>query len=204
MVSILTRRVLSCSFFNPYWCYGHYGQVVHGKAEIINSKRFNFNIMEKQFYQFEAKNLQGKSVKMEEYQGKMVLVVNTASKCGLTPQYEGLEKLYEKYKDNGLVILGFPCNQFANQEPGDAKSISEGCLINYGVTFPMFSKVEVNGQNAHSLFKYLKNELKGIFGNKVKWNFTKFLVDKEGNPIKRFAPTTKPEKIGEYIEKLLN
>nr|WP_319400654.1 glutathione peroxidase [uncultured Carboxylicivirga sp.] len=157
-----------------------------------------------QFYQFEAKSLQGKPVSMEQFKGKTVLVVNTASKCGLTPQFEGLESMYKKYKDKGLIILGFPCNQFANQEPGDEKSISEGCMINYGVTFPMFSKIDVNGDNAHPIYKYLKSELKGTFGNKIKWNFTKFLVDKNGNPIKRFAPTTKPEKIEKYIENILS
>lgn len=157
-----------------------------------------------QFYQFEAKSLQGKPVSMEEYKGKTVLVVNTASKCGLTPQFEGLESMYKKYKDKGLVILGFPCNQFANQEPGDEKSISEGCMINYGVTFPMFSKIDVNGDDAHPLYKYLKSELKGTFGNKIKWNFTKFLVDKNGKPLKRFAPTTKPEKIEKYLDDILN
>nr|WP_321454095.1 glutathione peroxidase [uncultured Carboxylicivirga sp.] len=157
-----------------------------------------------QFYQFEAKSLQGKPVSMEQFKGKTVLVVNTASKCGLTPQFEGLESMYKKYKDKGLIILGFPCNQFANQEPGDEKSISEGCMINYGVTFPMFSKIDVNGDNAHPIYKYLKSELKGTFGNKIKWNFTKFLVDKNGNPVKRFAPTTKPEKIEKYIENILS
>ena len=157
-----------------------------------------------QFYQFEAKSLQGKPVSMEEFKGKTVLVVNTASKCGLTPQFEGLESLYKKYQHKGLVILGFPCNQFANQEPGDEKSISEGCMINYGVTFPMFSKIDVNGDDAHPIYKYLKSELKGTFGNKIKWNFTKFLVDKDGNPVKRFAPTTKPEKIEKYLENILN
>jgi len=157
-----------------------------------------------QFYQFEAKSLQGNPVSMEEFKGKTVLVVNTASKCGLTPQFEGLESLYKKYQDKGLVILGFPCNQFANQEPGDEKSISEGCMVNYGVTFPMFSKIDVNGDDAHPLYKYLKSELKGTFGNKIKWNFTKFLVDKNGNPIKRFAPTTKPEKVEKYLENILN
>ncbi|MBS2098789.1 glutathione peroxidase [Carboxylicivirga linearis] len=157
-----------------------------------------------QFYQFEAKSLQGKPVSMEEFKGKTVLVVNTASKCGLTPQFEGLESMYKKYQDRGLVILGFPCNQFANQEPGDEKSISEGCMINYGVTFPMFSKIDVNGDDAHPLYKYLKSELKGTLGNKIKWNFTKFLVDKDGNPVKRFAPTTKPEKIEKYLENILN
>ncbi len=155
-------------------------------------------------YQFSATSLQGKEIKMEDYKGKTILIVNTASKCGLTPQYKGLEELYKKYKDKDFVILGFPCNQFANQEPGDEKSISEGCLINYGVTFPMFSKIDVNGDSAHPLYKYLKNELKGTFGNKIKWNFTKFLIDKNGIPVKRFSPVTKPEKIEKYIEKHLN
>ncbi|MBY0425678.1 MAG: glutathione peroxidase, partial [Cytophagales bacterium] len=117
--------------------------------------------MESPFYTFSATNLQGKEVNMDAYKGKTVLVVNTASKCGLTPQYEGLEKLYQKYHSQGLEILGFPCNQFGNQEPGDEKSISEGCLINYGVTFPMFSKVDVNGRQAHPIFKYLKSMLPG-------------------------------------------
>lgn len=159
--------------------------------------------MAAQFYQFTAKSLQGKEVSMDAYRGKTVLVVNTASKCGLTPQYEGLEKLYQKYKDKGLVILGFPCNQFAGQEPGNEKSISEGCLINYGVSFPMFSKIDVNGEAAHPIYKYLKKELSGWFGNKVKWNFTKFLIDSNGKPVKRFAPITKPEKIDTYLSKLL-
>lgn len=141
---------------------------------------------------------------MEAYKGKTVLVVNTASKCGLTPQFEGLEKLNQKYKDKGLVILGFPSNQFANQEPGDEKSIAEGCVINYGVTFPMFAKVDVNGESAHPLFKYLRKSLGGIFGNKIKWNFTKFLVDASGKPVKRFSPVTKPEKIDEYLSRFLN
>jgi glutathione peroxidase len=155
--------------------------------------------MSNQFYQFSAKTLQGKEINMEQFRGKTILVVNTASKCGLTPQFEGLENLYQKYKDKGLIILGFPCNQFANQEPGDEKSISEGCLINYGVSFPMFSKIEVNGENAHPIYKYLKKELSGLFGGKIKWNFTKFLIDAEGNPVKRFSPVTKPEKIDKYL-----
>ena len=159
--------------------------------------------MEQQFYQFSATTLQGKEVSMESYKGKVVLVVNTASKCGLTPQYEGLEKLYREYKDKGLVILGFPCNQFANQEPGDAKQISEGCLINYGVSFQMFSKIDVNGPNAHPIYKYLKKELKGFPGSEIKWNFGKFLLDRNGNPVKRFSPVTKPEKLKNDIEKLL-
>jgi glutathione peroxidase len=155
------------------------------------------------FYQFRAKTLQGKEISMDEYKNKLILVVNTASKCGLTPQYKGLEKLYKQYENKGLVILGFPCNQFANQEPGDEKSISENCLINYGVTFPMFSKVDVNGDTAHPIFKYLKKELGSMFGSKIKWNFTKFLIDTNGKPIKRFSPVTKPEKIEKYIKKML-
>jgi glutathione peroxidase len=160
--------------------------------------------MESQFYQFAAKSLHGKEINMEAYKGKTVLVVNTASKCGLTPQYEGLEKLHQKYSDKGLVILGFPCNQFGSQEPGDEKSISEGCLINYGVTFPVFSKIDVNGESAHPLFKYLKKELSGFGGRNIKWNFTKFLIDSEGRPVKRFSPVTKPEKIDKYLAKSLN
>ena len=160
--------------------------------------------MDTKFYDFKAITLQGKEVSMEAYKGKTVLVVNTASKCGLTPQFEGLEKLNQKYKDKGLVILGFPSNQFANQEPGDEKSIAEGSMINYGVTFQMFSKVDVNGEGAHPLFKYLRKSLGGILGNKIKWNFTKFLVDASGKPVKRFSPITKPEKIDEYLSRFLN
>ncbi|PWE00938.1 glutathione peroxidase [Marinilabilia rubra] len=160
--------------------------------------------MESNFYNFSAATLFGQKVNMNTYKGKTILVVNTASKCGLTPQYKGLEALYKKYKDKGLVILGFPCNQFANQEPGDEKSISETCYTNYGVTFPMFAKVDVNGENAHPIFKYLKNELGGIFGSMIKWNFTKFLIDSEGKPVKRFAPTTKPEAIEQYLKGILN
>lgn len=160
--------------------------------------------MKNNFYQFSAKSLQGKEINMNAYKGKTVLVVNTASKCGLTPQFEGLEKLNQKYKDKGLVILGFPSNQFANQEPGDEKSISEGCVINYGVTFQMFSKIDVNGKNTHPIYKYLKKEQGSILGSKIKWNFTKFLIDDDGNPVKRFAPTTKPEKIDKFLQKLLN
>ncbi len=155
------------------------------------------------FYQFEAAALQGKTIQMDAYQGKTILVVNTASKCGLTPQFEGLEALYQKYKDKGLVILGFPCNQFANQEPGDEQSISEGCVLNYGVSFPMFAKVDVNGENAHPIYKFLKGELGGLFGSKIKWNFTKFLIDANGKPLKRFAPTAKPEKIDAYLAQIL-
>lgn len=159
--------------------------------------------MKANFYDFKATSLQGKEVSMESYKGKVVLVVNTASRCGLTPQYEGLEQLYKDYKDKGLVILGFPCNQFGKQEPGTEKEISEGCLINYGVSFPMFSKIDVNGENAHPIYKYLKKELKGFPGSEIKWNFGKFLIDKQGVPFKRFSPITKPDKLRKDIEKLL-
>ncbi len=159
--------------------------------------------MQSNIYHFTAKTLQGKEISLEEFKGKTILIVNTASKCGLTPQYKGLEELYQKYKDKNLIILGFPCNQFAKQEPGDEKSISEGCLINYGVTFPIFSKIDVNGENAHPIYKYLKSKLKGTFGDNIKWNFTKFLIDKNGNPVKRFSPITKPEKIEKFIADMI-
>lgn len=156
------------------------------------------------FYNYEAKRLNGENQSMKDYENKTVVVVNTASKCGLTPQYEGLENLYKKYKDDGLVILGFPCNQFANQESGDSEQIQEFCQLNYGVSFPMFEKIEVNGNNAHPIYKYLKSKLKGgILGSAIKWNFTKFVIDKNGNPVKRFSPTTKPEKMEATIKKLL-
>lgn len=159
--------------------------------------------MKGNFYKFSAKSLRGNEIIMDAYRGKVILVVNTASKCGFTPQYEGLEKLYEKYKDNGLVILGFPCNQFGNQEPGSEKEIAEGCLINYGVTFPMFSKIDVNGADAHPIFKYLKSELPGFILKRIKWNFTKFLIDMNGVPVKRYAPSVKPESLAGDIENLL-
>lgn len=157
--------------------------------------------MSKEFYTYHATTLEGKDISMEQYKNKVVLVVNTASKCGFTPQYEGLEKLNKKF--NGLVILGFPCNQFANQEPGDKNEI-DACLLNYGVSFQMFGKVKVNGKNTHPLFKFLKKALPGTLGGRIKWNFTKFLIDSEGNPIKRFGPSTKPEDLEEDIKKILN
>ncbi|UCS94809.1 glutathione peroxidase [Echinicola marina] len=152
------------------------------------------------FYDFEAQKLNGENASMSDYKGKTVVVVNTASKCGLTPQYEGLEKLYQQYKDQGLIILGFPCNQFANQEAGTSDEIQAFCQLNYGVSFPMFEKIDVNGKNAHPLFKFLKSELPGvILGKKIKWNFTKFLIDANGQPVKRFSPTTTPEKMEKII-----
>ncbi len=153
-------------------------------------------------YEFEARK-NGKDVNLEEHKGKVMLIVNTASKCGLTPQFEGLENIYKNYKDKGLTILGFPCDQFAKQEYSDNEEITNFCKINYGVTFPIYDKIDVNGKNAHPLFNYLKNEKKGFLSKEIKWNFTKFLVDKNGKVVKRFAPTVTPEKIIPYIEKLL-
>ncbi len=155
------------------------------------------------FYDLEARSLKGETVKFSDLKGKAVLVVNTASKCGLTPQYEQLEELYKRNKDDGLVILGFPCNQFANQEPGGRESIEETCYMNYGVTFPMFDKIEVNGPNAHPVFRYLKDKLPGVGGKAIKWNFTKFLIDREGNPVQRFAPTMEPLKFESTVKKVL-
>ena len=155
------------------------------------------------FYDFTAKKMNGIEVKMDEYKGKVLLVVNTASKCGFTPQLAELEQMYKDYKDKGFEILGFPCNQFANQDPGSNKEISDFCLINYGVTFTMFEKIDVNGESAHPIYKYLKDQEKGILTKDIKWNFTKFLIDRNGNVIKRYSPTTSPLKIKEDIEKIL-
>jgi glutathione peroxidase len=153
--------------------------------------------------QLSAQSLGGKPVSLGDYQGKVVLVVNTASQCGFTPQYAGLETLYQQYKDQGLVILGFPCNQFGQQEPGGAEDIAQTCQINYGVSFPMFAKVDVNGQQAHPLFQWLTARLPGWFGRRVKWNFTKFLIGRDGQPIKRFAPITKPARLEAQVRRAL-
>jgi glutathione peroxidase len=155
-------------------------------------------------YDFSAKTLEGSDISLDAYRGKAMLVVNTASKCGFTPQYTGLEKLWRQYQDKGLVVLGFPCDQFGHQEPGDEAEIKNFCSLTYDVTFPMFAKVEVNGANAHPLYKWLKSEKAGLLGLEgIKWNFTKFLVDKDGKVLKRYAPTDTPEKIGQDLAKLL-
>ena len=161
--------------------------------------------MKQKFYDFKALSLQKKEISMEEYRGKVVLIVNTASKCGFSPQYEGLETLYEKYHDKGLVILGFPCNQFANQEPGSENEIASTCLVNYGVTFQMFSKIDVNDPNAHPIYQWLKSQKKGrgLLGSKIKWNFTKFLLDREGNVIGRYGSIVTPERLDLIIAKVL-
>jgi glutathione peroxidase len=155
-------------------------------------------------YQFQVKSIDGQEKDLSEYENKTLLIVNVASKCGFTKQYAGLEQLYEKYKDKGFVVLGFPCNQFAGQEPGDDAEIKSFCSLNYNVTFPLFSKIKVNGADAHPLYKYLKEKHKGILGlAAIKWNFTKFLVDKNGNVIKRYASQDKPEDLTSDIEKIL-
>ena len=155
-------------------------------------------------YDFSGKTITGEDKPIDAYRGQVLLIVNTASKCGFTPQFKGLEAMYEKYKDKGLMVLGFPCNQFLNQDPGSDAEISEFCELNYGVTFPMFAKIDVNGENAHPLFRHLSAAAPGLLGSKaVKWNFTKFLVDRKGNVINRYAPATKPEDIASDIEKLL-
>lgn len=147
-------------------------------------------------YDFSAKNIDGDEQKLSAYRGKTLLIVNVASKCGFTPQYEGLEALYRDFKPKGLVVLGFPCDQFGHQEPGDENEIKNFCSLNYEVTFPLFAKIDVNGPNAHPLYKYLKHEAKGLLGSEaIKWNFTKFLVDSAGSVRKRYAPTDTPESI---------
>ncbi|ODS64999.1 MAG: glutathione peroxidase [Arenimonas sp. SCN 70-307] len=155
-------------------------------------------------FDFTATTLDGREQKLDELRGKVLLIVNTASKCGFTPQYEGLEKLWRDYADKGLVVLGFPCDQFGHQEPGDAEEIRNFCSLTYDVSFPMYGKVEVNGGGAHPLWKWLKSEKSGLLGlEAIKWNFTKFLVGRDGKVIKRYAPTDKPESIRKDIEKAL-
>ena len=155
-------------------------------------------------YGFSAETLGGATVSLDQYRDKVLLIVNTASECGFTPQYAGLQKLYEQYAARGLAVLGFPCNQFGKQEPGDAAQIGSFCEKNYGVTFPMFEKIDVNGTNAHPLYRWLTGEAPGLLGLEgIKWNFTKFLVDRTGNVVKRYAPVTKPETIAADIEKQL-
>ena len=158
---------------------------------------------EKTVYDFSAVTMTGENKSLSDYKGKVILIVNTASKCGFTPQFDGLEALYKKYKDKGFVILGFPSNQFFNQDPGNNKQILEFCTLNYGVTFQMFEKIDVNGSKAHQIYKYLVNLKDKNLGGKIKWNFTKFLINKNGNVIKRFAPQEEPAKIENDIISLL-
>lgn len=155
-------------------------------------------------YDIDVTDISSQPRSLADYRGKVLLIVNTASKCGFTPQYQELEALYQELQPKGLEILGFPCNQFGHQEPGSDSDISQFCQLNYGVSFPMFAKIDVNGANTHPLYVLLKQEAKGVLGSKgIKWNFTKFLVDKEGNVVERFAPTTKPLQLKQQIEQLL-
>ena len=155
-------------------------------------------------YDFTVKDIHGKSVKLSRYKGKVLLIVNTASNCGFTPQYKGLEALYEELHGKGLEVLGFPCNQFGAQEPGAEEEIASFCEVNYGVTFPLFAKIEVNGKNADPLYAHLKAAKPGLLGSEaIKWNFTKFLVDREGNVVERYAPNATPESLAADVKKLL-
>ncbi|WP_126174157.1 glutathione peroxidase [Altericroceibacterium xinjiangense] len=157
-----------------------------------------------EIYSFEPRDITGQHVSLEEYRGKVLLIVNTASECGFTRQYQALEQLYEDYRDRGFEVLGFPCNQFGGQEPGDAREIASFCKLRHNITFPMFDKVEVNGPHANRLFRWLKEEKPGLLGSKaIKWNFTKFLVDRTGRVTGRFAPATKPEAIRPKVKELL-
>lgn len=154
-------------------------------------------------YDYRVRDMEGKILEMDQYKGKVLLIVNTATGCGFTPQYDGLQDLYEKYGKDGLEILDFPCNQFLNQAPGSEEEIHSFCTGRYGITFPQFAKIEVNGKNEEPLYKFLKSKKGGIFGRKIKWNFTKFLVDRQGNVVARFAPTKTPEQMEESIRKVL-
>ncbi|NCT68519.1 MAG: glutathione peroxidase [Rhodanobacteraceae bacterium] len=155
-------------------------------------------------HDFSATTIDGIEQPLCAWRGKTLLIVNVASKCGFTPQYAGLEKLYETWRERGLVVLGFPCDQFGHQEPGDEAAIKQFCSLNYGVTFPLFAKIEVNGANAHPLYQYLKRAAKGVLGSEsIKWNFTKFLVDKDGAVVRRYAPTDTPERIGNDLAAML-
>jgi glutathione peroxidase len=154
-------------------------------------------------YEFSARSLSGEDVSLQRFEGQVLLIVNTASACGFTPQYQGLETLHRELATRGFSVLGFPCNQFGGQEPGDAKAIAEFCESNYHVSFPLFDKIDVNGGNAHPLYRYLKGEKSGLLGSAIKWNFTKFLVDRAGNVVARHAPTARPEGLRQDIEALL-
>ncbi len=159
--------------------------------------------MTNDIYELRAKNPRGEELSLSAYRGKVMLIVNTATQCKFASQFEGLEKLYQDYKDKGLVVLGFPSNQFGNQEPVGNESMTETCKINFGVSFPLFEKIEVNGEGTHPVFGCLKSKLGSLFGRSIKWNFTKFLVDAKGKPVKRFSPFARPESIEPYIKRLL-
>ncbi|SMC28256.1 glutathione peroxidase [Clostridium acidisoli DSM 12555] len=155
-------------------------------------------------YDFNAKTSSGEEISLSKYKGKVLIIANTASKCGFTPQYKDLEDLYKKFGNENLEILAFPCNQFLGQEPGSNEDIQNFCSINYGVTFPVFAKIDVNGENADPIFKFLRKNSSGILGDNIKWNFTKFIIDSDGNIVDRYAPTTSPKKLEKTIENLIN
>jgi glutathione peroxidase len=167
---------------------------------ILNSKNLNMN---NHFYKLSVKNPKGETIKMEEFKDKAVLIVNTATKCGLAPQFDGLEKLHQEYKDKGLVVLGFPCNQFLGQEPESNETVEQACKINFGVSFPLTEKIKVNGSGTHEVFKYLKKQKGGLLSSAIKWNFTKFLIDKNGFAVERYSPQTEPKDIEGRIKELL-
>lgn len=154
-------------------------------------------------YDIEVENKDHSTYKLEKYKDYVIVIVNTATKCGLSGQFDGLEKLYQQYKDQNFIILGFPCNQFANQEPGSGEEAAEACKINYGVTFPIHEKINVNGENEHPLYTHLKEQQGGLLGSKIKWNFTKFVIDRDGEVVKRFGPKDEPEKMNSFIQELL-
>lgn len=174
-----------------------------GKKTLIADWNFYFIDMS-DFYDFQATDIRGQLVEMSQFKGKVVLVVNTASKCGFTPQYKGLEELYQEFESEGLVILAFPCNQFGKQEPGDHENIITDCLNVFNINFPVFTKTKVNGSQAHPVFQWLKAQKRGFFTSDIKWNFTKFLIDREGNVAKRYAPSTEPSKIKDQILALID
>ncbi len=199
IVTTMSYSVFACSC----GCLDHKKADSHSHDHSHESHAHNKKAAANSVHSIEADLINGEKVSLSDYDGKVLLIVNTASKCGLTSQYKGLEKLYKSYKAKGLEVLGFPCNQFGNQEPGTAKQIKNFCTLNYGVTFPMFKKIDVNGANAHPLFTMLKDQAPGSRGAKIGWNFTKFLVNRNGEVVKRFAPMTKPKAIQGDIESLL-
>lgn len=176
---------------------------VSNKIKLLDSPRFELMTFSKSLYDFTLPIGNGEEKPLSDFKGNVILVVNTASQCGFTPQYEGLQKLHTQYYDKGFSIIAVPCNQFGAQEPGSHAKIQEFCHLNYGLSFPIMGKVEVNGANEHPMFKFLKGEAKGLITNSIKWNFTKFLIDREGRVVKRFSPATKPEAIASHIESLI-
>lgn len=186
-----------------YWHINHIELKWFYKIKFWKIQFRIYGVSSMEIYDISVKDINGENVSLEIYRGKVLLIVNTASKCGFTKQFDGLEELYEKYKDEGFEVLGFPCNQFKEQDPGSNSEIMNFCKLNFGVTFPMFEKIDVNGENESLLYSYLKEQKSGMFGSKIKWNFTKFLVDREGNVIKRFSPQTTPKSIEKDIEELL-